>query len=171
MSKNKELYVVDENGEILDTLESMTSYTKLAYGDKVIRKGAIQYLKESTDIKYHFIKVNPVVYDEIANKYPIVNTLLKYIGYMDGILSYKNGRYVKLKDIHKLCDVSESTVKRQIKGLTDIDVLHKRRDEILKQNYYVFNPFVAYIGKRIDMELYNEFKCSEYSSRCEEWMK
>ena len=90
---------------------------------------------------------------------------------MDGILSYKNGRYVKLKDIHKLCDVSESTVKRQIKGLMDIDVIHKKRDFRLKQNYYVFNPYVAYIGKRIDLELYDEFKLSEYSSRCEEWMK
>ena len=69
MSKNKSLYVVDENGEILDTLESMSSYTKLDYGDKVIRKGAIKYLKDSFDIKYHFIKVNPIIYDEIANKY------------------------------------------------------------------------------------------------------
>lgn len=168
---NKELYVVNEEGEIIDKIESSDKYVKLSDGDKVVRKGVLQYLNDTVDIKYRFVKINPHVYGEIAKKYPIINKLIKYLGYMDGILSYKNGKKIKMKDIPKICEVSESTAKRQIKGLLECDVIHKKRDKKERQTYLIMNPYVAYIGRKIYLSLYEEFKLSEYRNKCEEWSK
>lgn len=168
---SKELYVVDENGEIIDKIDAEDKYVKLSQGDRVVRKGALQYLSDTTDIRYKFIKINPLVYGEIANKYPIMNSLIKYVGYMDGILSFKNGVFIKMKDIPKICDVSESTAKRQIKGLFEEDVIHKIRDNKKKQTYLVMNPYIAYIGRKIYLSLYEEFKLSHHRNNCEEWGK
>ena len=161
------LYVVNANGEVLDEIEGKNRYVKLSEGDKVLRKNALNYLTDSISIKYSFIKVNPVAYSRIATKCPIVNKLILYLSYMDNILTYKNGRIIKLKDIHKVCDVSESTAKRQMKILFDEDVIHKVKDGEEKCTYLVFNPWVAYIGKRIYLSLYNEFKYSSWKEECD----
>lgn len=168
MKVQKELYITDEYGTVLDTIEPTENFVKINDGDRILRKGAIEYLKETTEIKYHFIKVNPVAYSQISTKYPIINNLIQYVGYMDGILSYKNGRFIKLKDISAICNVSESTAKRQIKGLMQDDVIHKVRDEKIHQTYLMINPWVVYIGKRIYTSLYDEFKMSKWCEECEE---
>lgn len=166
---NKELYVVDESGTIYDTLENQYSYVKLNKGDKVLRKGALEYLQDTTDIKYHFIKINPVAWSEISIKYPIINQLVYYLGYMDNILSYRNGRFIKLKDIANICKVSESTAKRQLKGLVEDDVIHKVKNVKENTTYLVVNPWVCMRGRRIYRTLYNEFKSSNWQNECEEW--
>ena len=164
---NKELYVVNEDHEIVDIIKPEDKYVKLSDGDKIIRKGVLQYLNETIDIKYRFVKVNPNVYSEIAKKYPIVNVLIKYLGYMDGILSFRNGRFIKPKDIAVICGVSESTAKRQLKGLFEEDIIHKVKDKKTKQTYLIMNPWVAYIGKKIYLSLYEEFKLSVHRSNSE----
>lgn len=164
---NKELYVVNEDHEIVDIIKPEDKYVKLSDGDKIIRKGVLQYLNETIDIKYRFVKVNPNVYSEIAKKYPIVNVLIKYLGYMDGIFSFRNGRFIKPKDIAKICNVSESTAKRQLKGLFEEDIIHKVKDKKTKQTYLIMNPWVAYIGKKIYLSLYEEFKLSVHRSNSE----
>lgn len=166
---DKELYVVDESGTIYDTLDNQYSYVKLNKGDKVLRKGALEYLQDTTDIKYHFIKINPIAWAEISNKYPIINQLIFYLGYMDNILSYRNGRFIKQKDISKICNVSESTAKRQLKGLVEEDVIHKVKDNKNNTTYLVINPWVCMRGRRIYKSLYNEFKSSNWQNECEEW--
>ena len=166
---NKELYVVDESGTIYDTLDNQYSYVKLKQGDKVLRKGALEYLQDTTDIKYHFIKINPVAWSEISIKYPIINQLVYYLGYMDNILSYRNGRFIKLKDIANICKISESTAKRQLKGLVEDDVIHKVKDVKENTTYLVVNPWVCMRGRRIYRTLYNEFKSSNWQNECEEW--
>lgn len=167
----QELYVVDATGEIIDKIDAEDKYVKLSEGDRVLRKGTLQYLSDTTDIKYRFVKVNPSIYGDIALKYPIINILIKYLGYMDGILSYKNGKYIKIKDVARLCNVSESTAKRQLKGMFEDDVIHKVKDRTKKQTYLVMNPFVAYIGRKIYLSLYEEFKLSIYRGKCEEYDK
>lgn len=164
----KELYVVDSNGEIIDKIDAQDKYVKLSEGDRILRNKSIKYLSDTMSLNYKFVKINPIVYYSIAKKYPIINVLIKYLGYMDGILSYSNGKLLKCKDIYKICNISESTAKRQLKGLIQIDVIHKIRDKKSKQTYLVMNPWVAYIGRKISLELYNEFKCSEYCNKCEE---
>lgn len=166
---NKELYVVDESGTIYDTLDNQYSYVKLKQGDKVLRKGALEYLQDTTDIKYHFIKINPVAWSEISIKYPIINQLVYYLGYMDNILSYRNGKFIKLKDIANICKISESTAKRQLKGLVEDDVIHKVKDVKENTTYLVINPWVCMRGRRIYKTLYNEFKSSNWQNECEEW--
>lgn len=166
---NKELYVVDESGTIYDTLDNQYSYVKLNKGDKVLRKGALEYLQDTTDIKYHFIKINPVAWSEISAKYPIINQLVYYLGYMDNVLSYRNGRFIKLKDIANICKISESTAKRQLKGLVEDDVIHKVKDVKENTTYLVVNPWVCMRGRRIYQSLYNEFKSSNWQNECEEW--
>lgn len=165
---NRSLYVVNEDGEVVDKIDSSDKYVKLSQGDRVIRNKSIKYLSETVDMRYKFVKINPLVYDDIANKYPIINTLLRYLGYMDGILSYKNGQPLKLKDIAKICNVSESTAKRKIKGLMEEDVIHKLRDKKLRQTYLIMNPYVAVVGKKVSLSLYEEFKLSAFRNRCEE---
>ena len=166
---DKELYVVDESGTIYDTLDNQYSYVKLKQGDKVLRKGALEYLQDTTDIKYHFIKINPVAWSEISIKYPIINQLVYYLGYMDNILSYRNGKFIKLKDIANICKISESTAKRQLKGLVEDDVIHKVKDVKENTTYLVVNPWVCMRGRRIYKTLYNEFKSSNWQNECEEW--
>lgn len=161
----EEIYVVNSDGIVLDTIESNDNYVKLSYGDRVIRKGSIKYLSDTKEIKYNFVKVNSLAWKQIANRYPILNILIYYLGYMDGILKYRNGKSVQLKDIPKLCDVSESTAKRQISMLVKDDIIHKVK--INKTTYLKLNPFVAMVGKRVNIELYNEFKMSEWRNKIE----
>lgn len=167
MLEQNELYVVNEQGEVIDVIASHDSYTKLSDGDKVVRRGTIQYLRETTNIKYQFIKVNPVVWGEITNKYPMFGYLVYYLGYMDNILTYSNGKKIQLKDIHKVGRVSESTAKRQLKGLLKDDIVHKVKEVGKKKTYLVVNPFICMRGKRIYSELYEEFKNSAWSDKIE----
>ena len=166
---SKELYVVDENGEVIDKIEAQDKYVKLSNGDKVVRKGVLQYLSDTTDIRYHFVKINPLIYGKIANRYPILNSMIEYLGYMDNILSYRNGVNIQVKDLPKICNVSESTIKRQLKGLLDEDVIHKVKEN--KKWHLVVNPFVAMRGREIYLSLYEEFKLSHLRTEVEEWEK
>lgn len=163
----KELYVVDEQGQVIDILGSKESYVKLNSGDRILRKKSIQYLSDTVDLKYHFIKINANVWDVVSIKYPIVNKLLRYIGYMDGILTYQNGKYVQIKDIAEICNVSVSTAKRQMNGLIKSDVIHKGKDVVIRKKYLIFNPFIAMRGGKIYKKLYDEFSQSEWKSKIE----
>ena len=63
----EKLYVTNEDGVVLDTIDSDDSYVKLSEGDKVIRKGVLQYLNDTVDMKYHYVKINPFSYGIISN--------------------------------------------------------------------------------------------------------
>ena len=39
------------------------------------------------------------------------------------------------------------------------------------QTYLLMNPYVAYVGKKIYLSLYEEFKLSHYRELCEETEK
>lgn len=167
----QELYVTDKDGNIIDTIDSTDSYVKLSEGDRVIRKGALKYLNDTVDMKYRYIKVNPYSYGIICKKYSLMNTLIKYMGYMDNKLEYRNGKPVRMKDLPKLSGLSATTVKKQLKGLREDDVIRKVRDKNMRQTYIVINPFVAYIGRKIFLSLFEEFKLSVWRNYCEEYEK
>lgn len=167
---NQELYVVNIKGEVFDTIESDDSYIKVSSGDKVIKKGVIDFLNNTITLKYRFVKMNPLVYVNIAKKYSILTSLVAHVNYTDGILVYENGKTIRLKDLSKICHVSQSTVKRQIKGLCEEDIVHKVKVKG-KPTYLVFNPYIAYIGKKINVSLYDEFKDSKWSSEIDKYGK
>ncbi len=164
MSKS---YLVDEDGVVLQEFEHDNVIVSLNAGDKVLRKGTIDYLQDTTDIKYHFIKINPKIFDKYCKKYSILPYLTCHIGYMDNICCYDNGKIIRLKDLSKVCEVSETTIKRQLKGLIADDVIHKVPYK-KNQKCLMINPYLAMRGKRIYLSTYNEFKLSALRSEVEE---
>ena len=58
-----------------------------------------------------------------------------------------------------------------MKGLIQEDVIHKVKDKKKRQSYLVMNPWIAYIGRKIYLSLYEEFKLSSWRNSCEEWEK
>lgn len=161
----KELYVVDENGEILDTIDSQDKYVKLSDGDKVLRKGTLTYLNDTVDINYRFIKINPLLFDKYCKKYSILPTMVSHIGYMDNIVSWDNGRIVNIRALPRLCDVSGSTIKRQLKGMIQDDLVHKIK--VKNEIALVMSPWLCMRGRRIYLSLYEEFKLSTLRGECE----
>ena len=85
-------YLVDENGVVLQELEDSNRIISLNDGDRILRKGTLEYLNDTTDIKYHFIKINPKIFDKYCKKYSILPHLTCHIGYMDNICCYDKGR-------------------------------------------------------------------------------
>lgn len=160
-------YLVDNDGEVLQVIDNPERYICLEEGDKVIRKGVLTYLTETTDIKYHFIKINPKIFDKYCKKYSILPYLTCHIGYMDNICCYDNGKIIRLKDLSKVCEVSETTIKRQLKGLIADDIIHKVPYK-KNQKCLMINPYFAMRGKRIYLSTYNEFKLSHLKSEVSE---
>lgn len=160
-------FLADENGVILQKLENIDRVICLDDGDRILRKGTLEYLNDTTDIKYHFIKINPKIFDKYCKKYSILPYLTCHIGYMDNICCYDNGKIIRLKDLSKVCEVSETTIKRQLKGLIADDIIHKVSYK-KNQKCLMINPYFAMRGKRIYLSTYNEFKLSALRSEVEE---
>ena len=160
-------YLADENGVVLRELDDIDRVVCLDDGDKILRKGVLEYLKDTTDIKYHFIKINPKIFDKYCKKYSILPYLTGHIGYMDNICCYDNGKIIRLKDLSKVCEVSETTIKRQLKGLIADDIIHKVPYK-KNQKCLMMNPWLCCRGKRIYLSTYNEFKLSHLKSEVEE---
>lgn len=161
-------FLVDEDGCVLKEIEDIYKVVTLEDGDKILRKGMLEYLKDSTDeVKYHFIKINPKIFDKYCKKYSILPYLTCHIGYMDNICCYDNGKIIQLKDLPKVCEVSETTIKRQLKGLIADDIIHKVPYK-KNQKCLMINPWLCCRGKRIYLTTYNEFKLSALRSEVEE---
>ncbi len=164
MSKS---YIVDENGEVLQEIDDIDRLVSLEYGDRVLRKGTLKYLNDSIDINYHFIKINPKIFDKYCKKYSILSYLVCHVGYMDNICSYDNGKIIRIKDLPKVCGVSEITVKRQLKGMIEEDVIHKVPYK-KNQKCLMINPFLCMRGKRIYKSTYEEFRLSSLKNEVDE---
>lgn len=164
MSKS---FLVNEDGVVLQEIEDSKKIISLEDGDRILRKGTLEYLNDTTDIKYHFIKINPKIFDKYCKKYSILPYLTCHIGYMDNICCYDNGKIIRLKDLSKVCEVSETTIKRQLKGLIADDIIHKVPYK-KNQKCIMMNPWLCMRGKRIYKSTYEEFKLSALRSEVEE---
>lgn len=160
-------YLVDENGVVLEEIDDSSTLVSLKEGDRILRKGTLEYLNGTTDIKYHFIKINPKIFDKYCKKYSILPYLTCHIGYMDNICCYDNGKIIRLKDLSKVCEVSETTIKRQLKGLIADDIIHKVPYK-KNQKCLMMNPWLCCRGKRIYLSTYNEFKLSALRNEVEQ---
>lgn len=157
-------YIVNEHGVVIDEIKPSEQYVKLQQGDRVFRKSASDYLKNAKEIKYSFIKINPRIY-EYCRKYSTLQTLICHIGYMDNILQFDNGKLITMKNMSKLCGVSNSTIRRQVQGMIADDILHKIKEN--KTTYFILNPWLCMRGKRIDTKTYNEFCMSDIRNKTE----
>lgn len=61
MSKS---FLVNEDGVVLQEIEDSKKIISLEDGDRILRKGTLEYLNDTTDIKYHFTKSNPKIFDK-----------------------------------------------------------------------------------------------------------
>ena len=84
---------------------------------------------------------------------------------MDNICEFKNGKRITSKSLVKLCGVSSATVKRQIKGMIEDDLIHRVKED--NKNVFMVNPYLCMRGKRIYYSTYKEFEQTELKNKCE----
>lgn len=167
MSKiDKTMYLVDENGEIIETLDDESTYVKVEAGDRVLRKNSIDSYEESYNIPMRFKKINDKVFGKICLKYPLLLYFIEYIQYKSGRLVYRNGKNVQRKDLPSICGLSKPTIDRQLKGLMREDVIKSRKEDGITV-YYV-NPYVIHFGRDIYKSSFELFKDSIYRENYEE---
>ncbi len=153
-------YIVNDNGEVIDVIHDNDIFVKMNNGDKIVRKTSIDYFKDTKEIKKRFIKVNDKAIN-LLNKYgKYICLLLKYVGYMDGVLRFNNGIYLTNQNISKIFEVNNRNTIKILNDLIKEDVIHKHKEK--NKNYYTFNPWIASKGKRVSVDLYNEFKMTEW---------
>lgn len=159
-------FIADENGVIIEEIKDDEIIVKVGHGDRVLRKCSIDYFQDTKEIKKRFIKVNDQTTNMLSKYGKYICLLLRYIGYMDGILKFSNGVYLTNKSISKIFGISERNTIKILDDLIKEDVIHKHKDK--NKNYYTFNPWIASKGKRVSKELYNEFKMSYWVSVSQE---
>lgn len=159
-------YVVNGYGAVEEVIEDDEFVVKMNHGDRIIRKESINYFKDTEEIKKRFIKVNDQA-TNMLNKYgKYICLLFKYVGYMDGILKFNNGIYLTNKSISKIFGINERNTIKVLNDLIQEDVIHKHKEK--NKNYYTFNPWIASKGKRVSIDLYNEFKMSEWVNKSQD---
>ena len=165
----KVLYVVTEEGEIVDSVSSDETIAKLRTGDRILRRDAIHPENKMVEIKMHFIKVNTEYFGDVVMKHPLIGKLLKYIEYQTGRLVFTNGVTINRKNLAKACGVSKNTINIHLNGLLEDDVLKIIKDG--RDNVFFFNPWLAHSGSKVTQSLYDMFKDTMYRDTREEKKK
>lgn len=143
-------YIVNEDGEILEEID----------GYKLLKGSSLRYLTETTSVKIPFVKFNPKVLEELENIEETVK-LLSYIEYKSNVLCYKNGKLIKnMKSLGKIFSKNKDVGYRKVRKLLEEDVIRKYKDE--SGTSFVFNPYIAHRGKRINKVSVNLFKSSKW---------
>lgn len=159
-------YIVNEDGTIVNTISDDEMIIKIGNGDRVVRKKTLDYFEDTKELKKRFIKVNDNAISALYVYGKYICLLLKYVGYMDGILRFNNGIYLTNKSISKIFGISERNTIKILNDLIKEDVIHKHKKK--NKNYYTFNPWIASKGKRVNTDLYNEFKMSYWVNKSQD---
>lgn len=159
-------YIANEDGMIIEEIQDDETIVKIGRGDRIIRKKSIDYFEDTKEIKKRFIKVNDQATNMLSKYGKYICLLLKYVGYMDGILRFNNGIYLSNKSISKIFGITERNTIKILDDLIKEDVIHKHKEK--NKNYYTFNPYIASKGKRVSVDLYNEFKMTEWATKSQE---
>lgn len=152
----KTRYIVNESGEVLEEIK----------GGRVLTSSQVLYLAETQKLEIPFVKINPLVIKDLKN---IANTitLLDYIDFKTNILRYKNGRLIrKIKDVGKIFSGNEKVAYRKANELIKDEVIMKVKEENI--TYFIFNPYIAYRGKRISRKAVEHFKNSRWRAYVDE---
>ena len=152
--KMKARYLVDESGEILE---------EYSPSDRIIRSGSIEFLRGTEVIRFNFGKLNVDCVKYIDSKvlrYAI--DLMEYIEIGSGILRFKNGRTIKsASKMGKIIfNVHTRTAQGIVRNLIKEDIIHKCKDS--NGMYFMYNPFIIHVGRRLSKDLVNEFKNSKW---------
>lgn len=153
-------YVVDEHGEVLETLEDDEKTVKIKSGDRVLRSTSIEYLEDTVPIKIKFIKLNPIACEELHEYGRELFLLFKYVNFQTGILRFSNGRRIRPKHLSGILRRKRRSGSKIVAELIEKDVLHKHKED--NTFYYTMNPYLCLKGKRVTKSLYEDFKDTKY---------
>lgn len=153
-------YIVNENGEVLDTISDAEQVVKTQKGDRIVRSSSIEYLEDTVPIKIKFIKLNPIACSELSEYGNELFSLFKYVNFQSGILKFENGRIIRPKHLSGILRKKRRSGSKIISELIEKDVLHKHKDG--NTFYYTMNPFICLKGRRITKSLYEEFIRTKY---------
>lgn len=152
-------YIVAENGEILEELNGR---------DRILRSGTVKYLSGTDVIRFNFGKINVDCIKHIKNcdlRYAM--DLLEYIELGSGILKFKNGRTISsASKMGKIFNVHTRTAQIIVRRLIKEDIIHRIKDSA--GTYFVYNPYIMHIGKRVPKDLIKEFHDSEWRNYTDE---
>jgi hypothetical protein len=164
ISISSEHYIVDNTGAIIDVISENQNYAILEQGDRVTRKSSIKHLSDTVKINCGFVKVNDIVIGTFDKELLYCCKLFEYVSYMDGRLTWGNGRYIKnATDFARICNISTTTSKKLLKRLLDEDIIHKHKKEKDERSFfYTFNPYICLRGSKASKNLYEEFKDTKY---------
>ena len=157
-------YILNEQGAVLEVLKDNQTYAILEQGDRVTRKSSIKHLSDTVKISCGFVKINDIVVGTFDKELLYCCKLFEYVSYMDGRLTWTNGRNIKnATDISKICGISVTTAKKLLKRLIDEDIIHKHKKEKEERSFfYTFNPYICLRGSKASRSLYEEFKDTKY---------
>ena len=156
---NETRYVVAESGEILEELNSR---------DRILRNGTVKYLSGTEVIRFNFGKINVDCIKHIKNcdlRYAM--DLLEYIELGSGILKFKNGRTINsASKMGKIFNVHDRTAQIIVRRLIKEDIIHRIKDN--GGTYFVYNPYIMHIGKRVPKDLIKEFYDTDWRNYTDE---
>lgn len=149
----KAKYLVNEQGEVLE---------EYSPSDRILRSGSIQFLRGTEVIRFNFGKLNVDCVKYIENnvlRYAL--NLMEYVEIGSGILRYKNGRAIKSANkMSKIFGVHERTAQIIVRSLIKEDIIHKCQDG--NGRYFMYNPYIFHVGKRLSKDLVVEFRTSKW---------
>lgn len=154
-------YLVNEDGEVIESFGENQLLAKIDDGDRVIKKSSIEYLLGTVPVKFNkFIKINETACKSLYHHGNALFSLFNYVGFADGILVFSNGRKVRPKHLASVLRKKRYSGSKTIIDLIKLDVIHKHKEG--RTYYYTMNPYICIKGNRITRELYDEFKNTEY---------
>lgn len=134
-------------------------------GDRVYKNRQREYLDRTIEInkKEPYVKVYIRTMEEVSNRLDaysqkLLNKLMGYISYEDGILEFSNGRPLTREHIIRVSPLNEKTTIRCLSELIQQQIIGRHKTG--RNNCYTVNPFIFMKGQRVSKTLYKLFERS-----------
>ncbi len=115
----------------------------------------------------YFAKFYMGLLDDIAEnfglsleEYGIILLLSKYLNFESNLLCDEKGNPLRRKDLEEILDRGHNAVDKYMKNLVDKGVFAKVK--VKNSVHYYMNPYIFYMGNRIDNTLLSIFKNYSY---------
>lgn len=158
---SKRCLVDSDTGEFLRTLEP---------GSRILPPQSVKKL-ETTDVinedksyvKVYDSTLSMLLVDEglSGSDMKVLFAIIPKIRYETGLVARDNGAYIALKDIPKLCGLTEKTVYASVNTLVSKRILAKVR--VGREVKMYANPYIFMRGVRANKTLISIFSSSRYA--------
>lgn len=150
--KEKIYYIIDEEGEVIE---------ELGEGYKVHTNEQEYIKKVLVPIKMPFLKLNPKAFVKIEKYIKYVVMLVNCIEFETGVLRFKNNKLIKDRRSFETLFNVKKNMANQIKRYLEEEEIIKRKEGIY-HDYYVFNPYIAHSGRKVEKSLKETFEFSKW---------